>query len=296
VRHLLLGGGGLLGSGFREVLAAQGADVVRLRPDWRDPVALGPALEQQLVAGLSAPGPVTVVWAAGVGHVGASADDMLAETTAVRALRAALQRAGSPDVTVLFASSAGALFAGHGDGLIDPGSTPTPVSPYGRAKLDQEGLLAEVADAVGCRIVLTRISNLYGLTGGRLTSRGLIATAVRATRLRQPMTVYVRQDTRRDYVYARDAAALGLRAAAAAPPGASTALVCDGSTRSVAQVLGVVRSVCGRKVPAVFAERPETRLQPYVLRFAAPAPSPDDVLRTPMEAAVHRMVHAPLAR
>ncbi|HWG94728.1 MAG TPA: hypothetical protein VNU66_10935, partial [Mycobacteriales bacterium] len=87
-----------------------------------------------------------------------------------------------------------------------------------------------------------------------------------------------------------------LRAAAAAPPGASTALVCDGSTRSVAQVLGVVRSVCGRKVPAVFAERPETRLQPYVLRFAAPAPSPDDVLRTPMEAAVHRMVHAPLAR
>lgn len=298
MRHVLLGGGGLLGSGVRSVLAGQQAAVERLQPPWGDAAALGPVLERQLALALRHDGPTTLVWAAGVGHVGAASAAMRAETVALEALCRvvlALPREHREALSLLFASSAGALYAGHGDGRVLETSPPVPTSAYGQAKLSQEELLRRLADDAGCRVLLARISNLYGLAGGVLTARGLVSTAVRATRLRQPMTVYVRQDTRRDYVFNRDAAAIALRRVRSAPPGATTALVCEGTTRSVSDVLGVVGAVSGRRVPATFAERPETRLQPHVLRFAPAPRGPADVRRTPMEAAVHVMTRAPLA-
>lgn len=298
MRYVLLGGGGLLGTGFRSVLDNRRAHVVRLRPPWGDLDALEGHLERELAAALSTDDRATLVWAAGVGHVGATATAMRAETAALQALCRtvlALPTSQRTQLTVLFASSAGALFAGHGDSLIQESSLPSPISAYGEAKLGQERLLERLVQDTGCGVVLARISNLYGLADGVLTPRGLVSTAVRATRLRQPMTIYVRQDTRRDYVFHRDAAAIALRRAEDAPPGLRTTLVCDGTTRSVSEVLAVVGAVSGRRVPATFAERPETRLQPYVLRFEARARGPGDARRTPMEAAVHIMSRAPLS-
>lgn len=299
MRYVLLGGAGLLGTGFRSVLAAHSAPVVRLRPPWEDAGALPSVLARELHAALAGDLPTTLVWAAGVGHVGAAGPAMRSETVALETLCTTVR--GLPArrrgrLSVLFASSAGALYAGHGDALITSDSPLSPTSAYGYAKLRQELLLRDLAATSGCRVLLARISNLYGLADGRLTSRGLVSTAVRATRLRQPMTVFVRPDTRRDYVFNRDAAAVALRRLEISPDGLSTALVCDGTTRSVAEILAVVRAVCGRRVPATFAERPETRLQPHVLRFAPPARRPDDVRRIPMEAAVHLMARAPMTR
>ena len=143
--------------------------------------------------------------------------------------------------------------------------------------------------------MICRYSNLYGLAGGRLTARGLVSTAVRATRLRQPMVVYVSPDTRRDLVYNADAAAESLNLLAAATPGVTTALVRDGETRTVSEILALVGRVSGRRVPATYAERPETRLQPKVLRFRRPVRDALSVRRTPMEVAVHLMLRAPMA-
>lgn len=295
--HLLLGGSGVLGSGFREALRREGATPVRLRPDWSDAAAAARYLEAVLPAEVARTGATAVVWAAGVGSIGASPDRLRTETEAVRALcrtLVALPPEHSRRLSVLFASSAGALYGGHGSAPIGEHDVPVPVSAYGRAKADQEELLRETAGRAGCRIVVCRISNLYGLADGRLTARGLVSTAVRATRLRQPMTVFVSPDTRRDYVYNVDAAAVSLRLLATAPAGWSTALVRDGTTRSVSSVLSLVGTVSRRRVPASYAVRPETRLQPAALRFAARQQGPECVRRTPMETAVHLMLRAPL--
>jgi UDP-glucose 4-epimerase len=237
-----------------------------------------------------------VIWAAGVGHVGASADELEAETAglaaAADALRELASRAASA-TTFLFASSAGALFAGV-QGIIDENTPPAPIAPYGHEKLRQEELLRRVAEETGARVVACRISNLYGLADGRLTARGLISIAVRCTRLRQPMTVFVSPDTRRDYLLNNDAAELALRHAEQAPPGFSTALVREGRTRTIAGVLGLIGAVAKRRVPAVYAERAESRLQPRALRFAPPA-GPDAIRLTSMETGIARMVMAPLA-
>lgn len=292
---LLLGGGGILGSGFREVLDER--EVVRVQPRWGEPTAAASALRSLLPASL-ATGPGTLVWAAGAGSISASATAMAAETddlhavvSVVRTLPAEQQQR----LSVLFASSAGALFAGHGASQVDEHTAPSPRTPYGFEKLKQEQALRRVAEETGCRVLLARYTNLYGLAAGRLSARGLVSTAVRATRLRQPMTVFVSPDTRRDLVFQRDAALIALRLVEQAGTGCTTTIVRDGVTRTVSEILAVVGSVCGRRVPAVFAERPETRLQPVVLRFRPPVQGPGEVPRTSFEAAVHRMVRAPLA-
>lgn len=293
--HVLLGGRGVLGTGFRDVL--RGADVVRLSPDWSRPDRLLVQVRDALLPLLSA-GPTTVVWAAGVGSIAASREAMRAETEGLAGVDAAvraLPRDARDSVSVVLASSAGALYGGHGRELVQEGTPPSPATSYARVKLEQEALLRRLCDHTGCRVVACRISNLYGLADGWLRARGLVGTAVRATRLRQPMTVFVREDTRRDYVFSRDAAALCLHAVRTAPPGFSVELVCDGSTRTITDVLQLVGRVAGRRVPAVYAERAETRLQPPVLRFSPPPASRTAVRRTPMEAAVHLMLRAPLA-
>jgi UDP-glucose 4-epimerase len=275
-------------------LEHRGAELFHIRPPWGSPAEAARVIRSELIRLL--PGsPATIIWAAGVGHVGAPAGQLAAETDGLTAAADAL-RALPPGIaattTFLFASSAGALFAGV-PSVIDEQTEPSPIAPYGREKLRQEELLRRVAVETGARIVACRISNLYGLAEGRLTARGLISIAVRCTRLRQPMTVFVSPDTRRDYLLNSDAAALALHRAEAAPQGFSTALVCEGRTRTIAEVLGLIGAVAKRRVPAVYGERAETRLQPRGLRFSPPLA--EAIRLTSMEAGIARMVMAPLA-
>jgi UDP-glucose 4-epimerase len=240
---------------------------------------------------------VTLIWAAGIGHTGASADAMRSETASVESLCEAIAdvpAAKRSRISLLFASSAGALYGGHGSSEISSADRPCPVTEYGREKLAQEEMLHAFAARTGCRVVICRYSNLYGLAAGQLTARGLVSTAVRATRLRQPMIVYVSPDTRRDLVYSVDAAMESLRVLSSAPDGVTTALVADGETRTVSEILGVIGHVSGRRVPATYAELPETRLQPRVLRFRRPERDLQSIRRTPMEVAIHLMLRAPM--
>jgi len=297
VRFALLGGRGILGSGFRAQLEHRGADVTLVRPRWHSIDDVSQSVCSELVRLLQGGGPATIIWAAGIGHVGASKKQLAAETAGVAAMAKALREVSAPvaaSTTVLFASSAGALFAGTGS-IVDEDTLPSPIATYGWEKLRQEDMLRRAAEDTDARVVACRMSNLYGLAEGRLSARGLVSTAVRCTRLRQPMTVFVSPDTRRDYVLNSDAAALALRATETAPPGFSTALIREGRTRTVGEVLGLVGAVARRRVPAVYAERPESRLQPRALRFAPPARDRNAVPLTPMEAGIARMVMAPLA-
>ncbi len=296
MKFALLGGRGILGSGFRTQLEHRGADLTLVRPRWLAIDEVSQTVRSELVGLLRQGGPTTIIWAAGVGHVGASEEQLAAETAGVAAVAKALGEIPedvAASATILFASSAGALFAGNGS-IVHEDTLPNPIATYGWEKLRQEELLRRAAEETGARVVACRISNLYGLAEGRLSARGLVSTAVRCTRLRQPMTVFVSPDTRRDYILNSDAAALALRACEKAPPGFSTALIREGRTRTVAEVLGLVGAVARRRVPAVYAERPESLLQPRAVRFAPPARDRGAIPLTPMEAGIARMVMAPL--
>ena len=89
------------------------------------------------------------MWAAGTGTVGASEQAMAAETETLSAVVEALAGAVRPnlDNRLLFTSSAGAIYGGHGTGVIDEATPPAPITPYGREKLAQEAIVARLAEA-----------------------------------------------------------------------------------------------------------------------------------------------------
>ena len=80
-----------------------------------------------------------------------------------------------------------------------------PVSPYGFAKLDQEGLVATWAEATQVRTIVGRLANLYGPGQNVAKPQGLISQLVLSTLLRRPTSIYVPLDTMRDYLYVDDA-------------------------------------------------------------------------------------------
>ena len=298
MRFVLLGGSGILGTGFLDALARErrAREVVRLRPDWSHPDLAGRQVRDQVAAALDHEGPTTVLWAAGVGSVGAGREEMESERAglaATCAVLADLPAARRHRTRLVFASSAGAVHAANDGRPIREDSPTVPLSEYGRAKLAQEQLCRDVGSSAEVGVLICRYSNLYGLASGRLPAKGLIPAAIRAARLRQPMSIYVSPDTRRDYVYGPDAAAATLALARDLPAGTTVALVAQGATSTVAEIVHTVGGILGRRVPATFAVRPETALQPRTLPFAPRHPVPTLVARTPMSVAIHRMAHAP---
>jgi UDP-glucose 4-epimerase len=292
--HLLIGGSGIVGSGFAEALHAAGEPVVRLRPPWSDPPGACHYIEDR-VAGLIRGGPVTVIWAAGIGAVSSDPDDMGAEISALSALVESLKQSSrvTAGSRLIFSSSAGALYGGHGPTRIHDDSEPVPIAAFGFEKLDQEGICAELAEH-GWGVLLARFSNVYGLSEGRVVRRGLIDTAVRAVRTATPMSIYVSPDSRRDYVYNVDAAQTCLDFSRALPVGCHRRIIAAGETVSVASVIATVGAVARRRVPATFGDRPYSSLQPRTLWFQ-PGPRPVQRPSTPMPVALHRMMMAPLA-
>ena len=88
MKYILFGGGGVLGTGFRDVLPASA--VSRISPQWADARATD-ELVSSAVHGLeNVTDDVMIIWAAGVGRVGASADHMSTEARALEVLVAAL--------------------------------------------------------------------------------------------------------------------------------------------------------------------------------------------------------------
>ena len=92
MRYVLLGGSGILGSGYVEAIRrdpAQG-ELVRLAPDWRRPEVAARHVAHRIRQLQAQGGPATVIWAAGVGQVGATREEMAAERAVLEALCAAL--------------------------------------------------------------------------------------------------------------------------------------------------------------------------------------------------------------
>jgi nucleoside-diphosphate-sugar epimerase len=320
---LIAGATGVLGSGFVDVLRRRGEPYIAMKVPWGDPSrAAERVVSEWRAAEEASPGsPITLVWAAGTGTVGASEEAMAAETETLAAVVGALVGAVRPDPLnqLLFTSSAGALYGGHGTGVIDEFTPPAPITPYGREKLAQEALVAQLSEAGVMGTVVSRFTNVYGLADGRLRRKGLVPALVEAAMLRQPVRLFVSPDTRRDYLFNVDAARLALAEVDWAVPagvGASTeagtamgeavspraavrapaprvALVRAGTSTTVLDLVGSVSRVLRRRVPVVITESPESRVQPLVLRFRERTGIQATIPTTSFEAAIRTMAEAP---
>jgi UDP-glucose 4-epimerase len=216
-RIWILGGGGMLGSAVTRYVSASKVAQIYLYPqpiNWTQPVCLleqFDAAVQAFLQGLGRDDEWQIYWAAGVGTMGASPEDLEVETAALAALldalRIPLQQCLAWGV-VAFASSAGALYAGCSDFEITEDSTLTAGNAYSRAKLRQEKMLQDFVGQVDTvSLLLARFSTLYGSGQAQGKRQGLLTHISRCALRRQPVEIFVPLDTSRDYFFVEDAAA-----------------------------------------------------------------------------------------
>ncbi len=150
----------------------------------------------------------TIVWVAGRGVVGATAEDLAVETTTLSSLlKAIATHLPARNTAFFFASSAGATFAGSINPPFTEATEARSTSAYGDAKLEQEAVVrkAVISSGIG-RAVIGRIANVYGAGQDLTKPQGLVTHLCLAAAERTSINLFVPLDTRRHYIDVRDVA------------------------------------------------------------------------------------------
>lgn len=297
VPTLVVGSRGLLGSAVVRALRARGRTVTTVNVPWADAAGAPDALAAALVdlVRLAAGGPWQVAWCAGSGVTGSAGDTIEREVATMRRwidLVLAAAPHALPSGRVFLASSAGGLYAGASGPPFDERTPPMPLSPYGRGKLAMEAEMARVATVGGARLLVGRLSNLYGPGQDLGKAQGLISQLCRAQLTGQPVGLYVSLDTVRDYLFVDDAAAMvadGLSGLGdvCASGGVVTKIFAAQRSASIAAVLGEVRRVSRRRPLVRLSASPQAAAQSRDLRFRSRVwPELDRRALTPLPAGI----------
>lgn len=253
----VIGSGGLLGSALCRALRIKDTSVFLPAQGfyWRDP----PKLPSQFAAAVQSFGLHVqtadrweIYWAAGVGTMGSSLGELEPETNAftllLKLIEAQPQLSAKPGALSL-ASSAGAIYAGCTDAIIDNTSDPAPTTPYADEKLKQEDLLRTYASKnKTTSVLIARISTLYGPGGAIGKQQGLITHIARCILRNKPIQIYVPLDTIRDYITAEDAATMIVAALGAInqAPGIDTRIIASEQPTTIAEIISVYKRITRR--------------------------------------------------
>lgn len=272
---LVVGAGGLLGSALLRRRRAQARVAQAALVPWAQPTQAVVALVEQVttVREQAGGGPWQLAWCAGAGVTATGHAALDGELSLVHALiDALLDRGDLAAARVFVASSAGGLYAGANDPPFTELTPPVPISPYGRTKLALEQQFLRLAERGGGRVLVGRLSNLYGPGQNLAKAQGLISQLCRSHLTGQPCGVYVSLDTVRDYLFVDDAAGLvcdGLdRLDEVVGPGeAVTKILAAQRSASIAELVGEARRVFRRRPPLLLAASPHSAGQSRDLRF-----------------------------
>lgn len=111
-----------------------------------------------------------------------AASQLQAEVELLARLLAAVEPPAAQSGVVFLASSVGGLYAGSPAPLFDEQTVPRPLSPYGRSKQAMEGVAGDWVARTGGRVLVGRISNLYGPGQDLDKPQGLITQLIRSLR------------------------------------------------------------------------------------------------------------------
>jgi len=219
----ILGEGGLLGSALSRQADAH-LDTFRLwhhavSLNWTDPQKLQAQFRSLISTFRKELAPTqswTLLWAAGAGIIGSTDHDLRRETASFTQFLAELEfQFGSKmnEGHIFLGSSAGGLWGGASVFPVSEQSPTSPISEYGRQKSIQESEVLKLAERYpGLRILIGRISNLYGTRQKLGKPQGLLSQLCRSTLLHVPLNIFVSLDTVRDYIFDEDCAELIYRA------------------------------------------------------------------------------------
>jgi UDP-glucose 4-epimerase len=209
---LVVGAGGLLGHQVRDALVAAGFPTSTATVPWTDPPAARQALRAAVadVHRRSEGGDWNIAWCSGAGVVATPAAALQQELDLFRDFLVDLVEVAGPgsDLAFFLASSAGGVYAGSDRPPFTERTVPAPLAPYGEVKLAMEEALRACVVETGAAGLVGRLANLYGPGQDLSKPQGLVSRLCLTHLTGEPLPVYVSLDTRRDYLYVQDCAAM----------------------------------------------------------------------------------------
>jgi UDP-glucose 4-epimerase len=258
----VVGSTGLLGSALCRALC--GKETQLFSPTERFLWSNEPELASQLTATVKAfaacidatVGRWEIYWAAGLGTMSSAEADLALETQALSLLLRLVDsepRLMAMPGAVAFTSSAGAIYAGSPDYVINENSDPAPTTAYAYEKLRQEDLVRSFAlTNKQIAVLLARLSTLYGPGQSVGKQQGLFAHIARCILRNQPIQIYVPFDTIRDYIAADDAATIMVSTlrATSDKPGVLTKIIASEQPTTIAEIISVFKRIA-RRAPRI---------------------------------------------
>lgn len=294
---LVVGAGGFLGGAAHRAIAATGGAVAAARVPWDDEDGAVSALVDAVRAVRSGDGPWRLLWCAGTGVVATGAEVFAEEQRLIARVLEATRDDRSGPGTVFFASSAGAVYAGSDAPPFDETTEPAPLAPYGHAKLAAEAQFHDWAAATGARLLVGRISNLYGPGANLRKPQGLVSQLTLAHLEGRPSSIYVPMTTTRDYLYIDDAVAMVLETLDLVdqdPAGTTvTKVIASGQPATIADVIDAVEGALGTGLDVREGADPSATFQGLDLRMRSTVlPQVDDRAFVPFDRGVQATVDA----
>lgn len=262
----VVGGSGLLGRAVSQEVANRGEEWKPNHPiDWSDQekfvCSITEALEQFRLVIDRRNCIWNIYWCAGIGTIGSSASEVESEVRQVAFFAKELERRIGPAFNrgvVFYSSSAGGVYGGSVGELLDERTKTHPNTAYGEMKVQCEDLLKELSRKSALRVVIGRISSIYGVGQRLAKQQGLITVACLSILKHQTFNVYVPLETTRNYIHVADAALmivnLTLKAAILDDVQFVEKLICSQDNLSVASVIHLISEVYGRRPRMVLVE------------------------------------------
>ena len=213
---------------------------------------------------------IGIIWAAGAGVVGTTSEELSDEIDVFDAFVQSLVKSKCTITSFTLISSAGGVYSGNKETLINEETKANPISNYGLSKFRQEMLLTNSGLKNEFKVVIARLSNVYGTNQNMNKRQGLISNLIRAAYTRQPLSIFVPIDTRRDYINSHD---VGLRIGGLVKRAEDSdeslimKIICAGKTHTISEIIGEIKAVSKRKPPIAFSLSSISTQQPKSLAF-----------------------------
>ncbi len=241
-------GRGLLG---RAVVRRLGGEVFHQPLDWSLPEITSAQLSEAALRFANGPAESKrIFWCAGSGVTSTGADRLNTEVAVFQRFLDAIEALPEEfrhQLTFFLASSVGGVYGGNPTPPYSEASTPAPISAYGDAKLRMERLIGRSAERGGIRVLVGRITNLYGPGQNLAKGQGLISVICKTYLTQEPASIFVSMDTIRDYIFEDDCAAIvveGVREVAQRAAGTTvTKIIGSENAVSIGELIGEIRRV-----------------------------------------------------
>ena len=272
----IVGAGGLLGGALTRQLNRNQLFTTTSNEtiNWADPDHINHSFELNFHQLLTQAGtdPWTVIWAAGHASTSSTHLDTRQELDTLQLLINVMNKSSTNGQGTFFlTSSAGGVYAGSQDPPFTINTKPNPLSAYGELKLAQENLAKEQLTNT-CRVLIGRVSNLYGPGQDINKLQGLISQLAVSALTKKPLNIFVSLDTMRDYIYVDDAAQTIINLLGSDSENPSTQIIASGHPVSLGYLIQLAQDISRTRIPLAIGAHSSSAAQARDLRLTPTAP------------------------